>query len=157
MAAAPSSFGAIVARHSLVERWAPWLQRARQWRPVQAIGDVVYGLYFDAVLAPAFRVYLQAPRIGWFGGWYNKPVEDVCSELAPSSAAYWSAHRDECEAILWRRFESWTSTFEFVAWLLLLGFGARYIARSIASIIRLLWRRIARRRKAAKKTLARVR
>lgn len=121
------SYAGAAARHSLTGRWltpdsavGAALGRLRTWAPVRLALDVAYGVYFDAVVAPLFRVYMLAPRWGALGGWYGKPAPDVCSELTPLGADYWWTHPVECESIVWHRFESWLVALEFLAWLVVL-------------------------------------
>lgn len=147
------SLAALAARYSLAARWfargtvaGGVLQRVKNAAVVRLALELAYGVYFDLFVLPLFRFYLSAPRFtSWLGGYAGKPLEDVCSELTPSSARYWATHMDECEALVWRRFEAWLAALEFALWMACLIYAMRCGARLLASSWRSTWRAWRRR------------
>lgn len=110
--------------HSIVASAIPSLWQ-RMWL---SLAGVFSYLHLAFIRGPLETLYLYGPRV--LGCWEGKPVEDICTHLAPRTRAeFWLDHPDECMDLVDKNIYSWILLAEYLIILVCLWWVIRSLSR----------------------------
>ena len=80
-------------------------------RKMDYVKNALASSYNFLIMKPLWKLYLDSPSLGFFGGWYGKTESDICTTITGVPAIHWETTGDEeCRNLIIRRFDSFIST-----------------------------------------------
>lgn len=79
---------------------------------LSCVGNTTKGLLWVLIGQPIFHLYLHGPS--WAGGWKSRSASDICAHLTNVDATFWINNPIECDALIFRDFNSMYSFVQFI-------------------------------------------
>lgn len=104
-----------------------WFMKLSHSPPVQTFKRLMALSYQTLVVKPLFHLYLKGPSMGHFGFWQDSNPEDICSTLTNAPSQFWIDHTDECDALIWKKFQSILVLVDLVLYIFLIKYISEFL------------------------------
>jgi len=90
--------------------------------PLARISNFLANKFTEGFMAvfgsPLAVLYFHGPAVMQVGFWQGSSAIDICSKVSSLPADFWSLHREDCNELVFTRFENFVVIVAAIYWLL---------------------------------------